>query len=198
MGSIWGRQDPGGPNFGPVNFAIWVDMRETCYLIKIRIKLNLPIEKQLLLRKIMFDFVLFRNMAVNSARLWPRQMETLPTLRAFWTGNSLVTGEFPAQRLVTRRFDAFFDLHLIKRLSKQSWGWRFETPSRPLWRPSDEIFLNVAIAYCNRIHNLYDPAFMDMKKASASLLDKNAYIVYNFQHNENNMKLCYKNELMIF
>ena len=23
MGSIWGRQDPGGPHVGPVNFAIW-------------------------------------------------------------------------------------------------------------------------------------------------------------------------------
>ena len=27
----------------------------------------------------------------------------------------------------------FFDLRLNKRLSKQSWGWRFETPSRSLW-----------------------------------------------------------------
>ena len=24
MGSIWGRQDPGGPRVGPMNFAIWV------------------------------------------------------------------------------------------------------------------------------------------------------------------------------
>ena len=31
-------------------------------------------------------------------------------------------GEFPAQRLVTRSFDGFFDLRLNKRLSKQSWG----------------------------------------------------------------------------
>ena len=28
----------------------------------------------------------------------------------------------------------FFDLRLNKRLSKQSWGWLFETPSRLLWR----------------------------------------------------------------
>ena len=35
-------------------------------------------------------------------------------------GNSRVTGEFPAQRPVTRSFDAFFDLRLNKRLSKQS------------------------------------------------------------------------------
>ena len=25
-GPIWGRQDPGGPHVGPMNFAIWVDM----------------------------------------------------------------------------------------------------------------------------------------------------------------------------
>ena len=23
MGPIWGRQDPGGPHFGPMNFVIW-------------------------------------------------------------------------------------------------------------------------------------------------------------------------------
>ena len=30
------------------------------------------------------------------------------------------TGEFPAQRPVTRSFDVFFDLRLYKRLSKHS------------------------------------------------------------------------------
>ena len=49
-------------------------------------------------------------------------------------GNSPVTGEFPTQRPVTRRFDVFFDLRLNKRLSKQSWHWWFETPSCSLWR----------------------------------------------------------------
>ena len=43
-------------------------------------------------------------------------------------------GESPTQRPVTRSFDVFFDLRLNKRLSKQSWGWWFETLSRPLWR----------------------------------------------------------------
>ena len=42
-------------------------------------------------------------------------------------------GEFPAQRPVTRSFDAFFDLRLNKRLSKQPWGWWFETPPWSLW-----------------------------------------------------------------
>ena len=40
----------------------------------------------------------------------------------------------PAQRPVTRSFDIFFDLRLNKRLSKQSCGWWFETPSGSSWR----------------------------------------------------------------
>ena len=48
-------------------------------------------------------------------------------------------GEFPAQSPVTRSFDVFFDLHLNKRLSKQPWGWWFETPSWSLWRHYDVI-----------------------------------------------------------
>ena len=35
-------------------------------------------------------------------------------------GNSPVSGEFPAQRPVTRSFEVFFDLRPNKRLSKQS------------------------------------------------------------------------------
>ena len=65
---------------------------------------------------------------------WRHQMETFSALLAICAGNSSVPGEFPAQRPVTRNFDVFFDLRLNKRLSKQSWGWWFETLSRPLWR----------------------------------------------------------------
>ena len=64
---------------------------------------------------------------------WHHQMGTLSALLALCAGNSPVTGEFPAQRPVTRSFDAFFDLRQNKRLSKQSRGWWFETPSRSLW-----------------------------------------------------------------
>ena len=70
---------------------------------------------------------------------WRHQMETLSALLAICAGNSPVTGEFPAQRPVTRSFDVFFDLRLNKRLSKQSWSWCFETPSRSLWRHRNEI-----------------------------------------------------------
>ena len=58
---------------------------------------------------------------------WRHQMETFSVLLALCAGNSPVTGEFLAQRPVTRSFDVFFDLQLNKRLSKQSWGWWFET-----------------------------------------------------------------------
>ena len=49
-------------------------------------------------------------------------------------------GEFTGQWsiLLTEASDAelwcFLDVCLNKRLSKQSWGWWFETRSRPLWR----------------------------------------------------------------
>ena len=59
---------------------------------------------------------------------------TFSALLVLCAGNSLVTGEFPAKRPVTRSFDAFFALRLNIRLSKQWWGWWFETPSRPLLR----------------------------------------------------------------
>ena len=65
---------------------------------------------------------------------WRHQMETFSTLLALCAGNSPVSSEFPAQRPVTRSFDVFFDLRLNKRLSKQPWGWWFETLSWSLWR----------------------------------------------------------------
>ena len=67
-------------------------------------------------------------------------METFSALLAICAGHSPVPGEFPAQRPVTGSFNVFFDLRLNKRLSKQSWGWWFETLPCPLW------------CYCNDIH----------------------------------------------
>ena len=59
-------------------------------------------------------------------------------------GNSPVPVEFPAQRPVTRSFEVFFDLRLNKRLSKQSWGWWFETLPRRLWRHSNDFAAHAA------------------------------------------------------
>ena len=65
---------------------------------------------------------------------WRRQMEAFSALLARYAGNSPVTGEFPTQRPVTWSFDVFFNLRPNKRLSKQSWDWWFEMPSRSLLR----------------------------------------------------------------
>ena len=70
----------------------------------------------------------------NSWSWWRHQMEKFSALLAFCAGNSPVAGEFPTQRPATRSFDVFFDLRLNKRLSKQSWGWWFETLACSLWR----------------------------------------------------------------
>ena len=53
-------------------------------------------------------------------------------------GEFTAPGDFPTQRPVTRSFDVFFNLRLNKRLSKQPWGWWFETPSWSLWRQCNE------------------------------------------------------------
>ena len=45
-----------------------------------------------------------------------------------------VTGHLSHKVQWRGAFDVFFDLRPNKRLSKQSWDWWFETPSRPLWR----------------------------------------------------------------
>ena len=66
---------------------------------------------------------------------WRHQNETFSALLAICAGSSPVTGEFPAQRPVSRNFDVFFEQRrLNKPLSKQWWGWWFETLSRPLCR----------------------------------------------------------------
>ena len=72
-------------------------------------------------------------------------METFSALLALCAGNSPVVGEFPAQRPVTRSFDVFFDLRMGTRLSKQSWGWWFETPSRSLSRHCNLVVFCVAM-----------------------------------------------------
>ena len=72
---------------------------------------------------------------------WRHQIETFSALLALCAGNSSVTGEFPSQRPVTQSFDVFFDLRLNKRLSKQSWGWWFETPPRSLWRHCNGVYI---------------------------------------------------------
>ena len=81
------------------------------------------------------------QIAHQSIPWWRHQMETFSALLALCAGNSPVPGEFRAQRPVTRRFDVSFDLRLNKRLSKQSWGWWFETHTGSLWRHCNAYFV---------------------------------------------------------
>ena len=83
---------------------------------------------------------------------WRHQMETFSALLAICAGNSPVSGEFPTQRPVTRSFDDYYDLCPNKRLSKQSWGWWFETRSRPLCRHRNDCFWRTPWGriYCRR------------------------------------------------
>ena len=80
---------------------------------------------------------------VGVSTWWRHQMETFSALLAICVGNSPVPGEFATQRPVTRSFDVYFDLRPNKRLSKQSWGWWFETLSHSLWRHRYDIELYV-------------------------------------------------------
>ena len=87
-------------------------------------------------------FVQIRSFYISGCRWWRHQMDTFSALLGLCAGNSPVTGEFPAHRPLTRRFDVFYDRRLTKRLSKQSWGgWWFETLLRSLWRHSNDPFI---------------------------------------------------------
>ena len=84
----------------------------------------------------LFQLVTLKDKILKSfpSSWWRHQIETFSALLALCEGNSPVIGEFPTQMPVTRSLDVFFDLRGNKQLSKQSWAWWFETPSRPLWR----------------------------------------------------------------
>ena len=115
---------------------------------------------------------------------WRHQMENFSVLLALCAGNSPVPGEFPSQRPVTRSFDVFFDLRLNKWLSKQSWGWWFETPSRSLWR------------YCNMFDNITlwggDQTIFVMQDDAVKLegLKLNASLIWSSFFNTYSLCLC--------
>ena len=129
---------------------------------------------------------------------WRHQMETFSALLAICAGNSPVSGEFPAQRPVTRSFDVYFDLGLNKRLSKQSWDWWFETLLFPLWRHSNghELF-GLSMISSNPFHPLSDDSVITasislqnaVRSASANKISfyKN-HIVRLFQFMSGNAK----------
>ena len=94
---------------------------------------------------------------------WRHQKETVFALLALCAGNSPVTGEFPAQRSVTRSFDAFFALHLNRQLSRQWRRWWFETLPRSPWRHCNAfplcfvccVFFTGKFNDCSSLHHCY-------------------------------------------
>ena len=100
------------------------------YIVPVYIRVSLPV--LIRLGREWFDLSWIR-FVLGTSHDDVIKMETFSALVALCAGNPPVPGEFPAQRPVTRSFGAFFHLRLNKRLNKQSWGWWFEAPSRPLW-----------------------------------------------------------------
>ena len=90
----------------------------------------------------------------------------------------IVTGEFTTQRQVTRIFDIFFDLRPKKRLSKQSWGWWFETPWGPLWR------------HCNVMaHNTFG-CFTNISRVPQDILWNFVYFINRTSYDNFKPKRC--------
>ena len=87
---------------------------------------------------------------------WRHQMEAFSASLAICAGKSPVTGEFPAQRPVTRSVDVFFDMRPNIRLNKQLWCWWFETSSRPLWRYCNGA---TAVTNCNYQDHVWTGTF---------------------------------------
>ena len=98
-----------------------------------------------LICRILFSLNFCVYWTVDEQPWWRHQMETFPALLALCAGNSPVNGGFPSQRPVTRSFDAFFDLRLNKRLSKQPWGWWFGTSLPSLCRRRNVLVNNLSI-----------------------------------------------------
>ena len=108
-------------------------------------------------------------------------MEIFSALPAICAENSLVPGEFLAQRPVTRSFDVFFDLRLNKRLSKQWWGWRFET----LLRIHYDVTVMITSHRYNVMELLLGKRFDELIDAGGRdlpLLAEHLYLKYFNQH----------------
>ena len=88
------------------------------------------------------------NRPVLSLTWWRHEMETFSALLALCERNPPVTGGFPSQRPETRSFGVFFNLHLNKRLRKQSRSMWFGTPPCSLWGHCNETKHSKALTIC--------------------------------------------------
>ena len=116
---------PGGPHVGPMNLAI---------------------RDALMLR--------LASGGCQASSWWRHQMETFPRYWPFVRGIHRSPVNSPHKGQWARSFDVSFDLRPHKRLSKQWWGWLYETLSCPLWLHGDVVrgwtpaLLRANIQYC--------------------------------------------------
>ena len=83
-------------------------------------------------------------------------------------------GDLLTQRPVTRSFDVFFDPSLNKWLSKQLWGWLFETPSRSLWRHCNGNYYSYNQSECGHLY------WAEIRTVEAYDTDINAIILVSY------------------
>ena len=81
-------------------------------------------------------------------------------LHMSWHNKPFLLGRFPSQRPVTQSFGVFFNLCLNKRLSKQSWGLWYETPSHSLWRHYNVGGVFRDVIFWPRFHTLSSQWYM--------------------------------------
>ena len=108
-----------------------------------------PITEPLIIEAVVFDWLVLKSwtysrhkasMLVESDCFLREPTMMVPSNRNIFRVTGLLCGEFTGYRWIPHikasdaELSCFFYLRLNKRLSKQSWGWWSETPSRPLLR----------------------------------------------------------------
>ena len=102
---------------------------------------------------------------------WRHQMETFSALLAICAGNSPVTCEFTAQRLVTRSFDVFFDLLLDKQIN----GWVINREAGGLGRNRTHYDATVILWFTEKLV----PVFVILHVMSMNVLIKGTWLCGN-------------------
>ena len=120
-------------------------------------------------------------------------MEIFSALLAICAGNSPVTGEFPTQRPVTWSFDVYFDLRPNERLSKQWWGWWFETLFRSLWRHRN-VYLSMPLQI-RELLNGYIPPVWGMITYPCLKFSAGSYLLVSVHHMAATRGLFYQHDL---
>ena len=104
-------------------------------------------------------------------------METFSALLAPCAGNSPVSGEFPAQRLVTRSFDVFFDLAKLN-------GWANTREAGDLRRYRAHYDIIVMFRYCTHAYSTQENSCRTHAPYRVHNSGDTVYLVQNNDKNE--------------